>query len=417
MIFFTRFRKTSFLVFLVLLLAVVSAGAQDFRPGTIITSDGDTLTGKISYKANLYTTRIIRFKSGGTVRRLNVNDLEEVNFLNEAHFVARHLKGPEQDKSLAKVLLKGYVSLYRGGHYFYGEKDKTICELYDKNERSEVSGNIYRRRSKLYLSRLHEMFKDCSDVDYTPLAIRIVIKPLKESFIDYADCKSTTLQKASRKNVIEVGLHGGVGQAKLQTSFFSGVDLNPGNFAFGGATFSIDLFGVDKWKLRADVDYYRYAFKGQYTRVYSSIFNDPNNNPAKEYYEMSTSFTGVKAPVGVQYFFTHSTVGFYVDAGLTLGLTPSGTFSRNMYTWKNGTQGDGYIPVENFQYKITSNFVQGYWTGVGLDLKVLSERNCLSISDTRKTPATHSPTLTAPARSIPKLSITLRSRNGWPPLA
>ncbi len=135
--------KTRGLIIVFFLFTTYSIQAQtDFRPGYIIRSSGDTLSGEIDYRGDLTMGLNCTFKSNidKSVKSYNPDEILEYRFINGKYFISRELTiNSIKKRVFLQFLFKGKISLFYfrdavADHYFIDKKGIGMSEFPREDE-------------------------------------------------------------------------------------------------------------------------------------------------------------------------------------------------------------------------------------------------------------------------------------------
>lgn len=136
-----------------LLFTGIVNAQTDFRPGYIISNDGDTLYGEIDYRGDIFMSRSCVFKeSSRVILEYSPDEIVAFRFIDSKYYVSREIDGK---MIFLEYLIKGKISVYyfrngRGNNYFLEKEDMPLVKLpYEEFIRRKDDFNY------LYKSRTH----------------------------------------------------------------------------------------------------------------------------------------------------------------------------------------------------------------------------------------------------------------------
>ncbi|MEM7369437.1 MAG: hypothetical protein AAF587_12615 [Bacteroidota bacterium] len=281
-------KNTILLLILLGQASILSFAQGDFRPGYLIMLNGDTLHGKIDYKAPLLLHEFCLFKSASSSesRKYWPNQILGYRFQDDKFFVAKEFKG---EKSFFEYLIKGKINMYylhseTGGTYFLDKEDVDLQEIpYSENILSR-DGSYYLKKSTEHFGFLHYNMQD--DPTIQPKIYQID-KPSHKNLIRLAktyhnnvcdDEECIIYEKADATISIQVEPVVGFGKVSLQTE---SINIDGGSFFEAGGyvhfrynkneRLSIKLGLTRQFSNQEDRSWFKAPFHVNYTIPYRRI--------------------------------------------------------------------------------------------------------------------------------------------------
>jgi hypothetical protein len=158
--------KLSILAFL---LVVFKLNAQtNFKPGQVFFMNGDSLSGEIDSRGNIFMGQICRFRSFGSEKtpenekEYTPNDIAGYRFDNGKYFQSKEINGR---KTFLEFLINGKISVYynrddNGDHYYIDKDSSGIIELPYEDYIKYANNVPYRHHSTIYLGLLNYYMQD-----------------------------------------------------------------------------------------------------------------------------------------------------------------------------------------------------------------------------------------------------------------
>ena len=146
-----------------------NAWAQsDFRPGFIVTNEGDTISGKIDYRGDLLLGKMCRFTSGdeSKIKEYSPFELSAFRFADSRYFVSKEIDVEEfKGKVFLEFLIQGKVDVYyyRGektDHYFVQKEGEGFTKLPYEEEQRMKDGKLHSYKSSTHKGILKFMMND-----------------------------------------------------------------------------------------------------------------------------------------------------------------------------------------------------------------------------------------------------------------
>jgi len=144
---------------------------QDFRPGYVILTSGDTINGFIEYKGNKANAKkcifVKEYPSSSPVMVYGPDSLRGYRFPDSKYYVSKHLQINDKDEVLfLEFLVHGKVDLYyyrddnADEHYFIDKGDGRLLALTSEEKEVYIDGVKYLQESKLYIGVLKYVMQD-----------------------------------------------------------------------------------------------------------------------------------------------------------------------------------------------------------------------------------------------------------------
>lgn len=205
-------------VFLLLSTSFHFALSQaDYRPGFIITSTKDTVTGYILYtEANLkYTQCFFKQNLQDHETKYTTNQLAGYGLTNDSYFGTRLVKVNSTTKELffAEILVKGRATLFKvHGNYYFEDSEQKIFPL-EQITSEVVRENVrYLKTERKYLGILNWKFADCEKMKSYINDIELQERELTLAFEQYNSCfnqQSTSFKSQKPWSQHSIGVTGG----------------------------------------------------------------------------------------------------------------------------------------------------------------------------------------------------------------
>lgn len=162
---FSKQKRIRGLILVVFLLTTGLLNAQtDFRPGYVISLNGDTISGEIDYRGDQLMATICRFKSNdGKEVEYTPEDIIGYRFTDSKYFVSKELEGK---KVFLEFLIKGQMNIYyyrdeKGDHYFVEKADIELTELpYEEGIKLDEDGIGTKYKTTKHLLLLTYLMQD-----------------------------------------------------------------------------------------------------------------------------------------------------------------------------------------------------------------------------------------------------------------
>lgn len=323
----------------------------DYRPGYVVTLDGDTLSGFIRYSSSdsRFEQCLFRTTPEGTSTTYTPDRLIGYRFQNDSYYGSRLVTGADSLKKLhfAEVLVSGKATLLKVYDRFYLEDEKhTIYDL--KKVVTEVQNDEgkFMKTNNLYLGILSWQFADCDQAFKKVKNTSLTEKDLTKIFETYNSC--FTIQTISFKDLkpwtqIYIGAGGG---GMISTLF----DLE---YVQPQELINRDQFKKDKslfFSLNSSFSSPRISERLSLNidLIYQKSSHESLTTYPGQYHVVVFENTSLQLPVGLQYHINHSSL--MIKPLLEIGA--SFTFNLNSESyWQSEYESSGTVVI-NRTYNI-----------------------------------------------------------------
>jgi hypothetical protein len=332
------------------------AYAQDFRPGFIIKSNGDSLAGLVDNRSNKMNSRTCYFKPSRKSQKIKYlpNELKGYGLIDYKYYEAKNIPITKNQREyvFVEVLLKGKASLYRYGEIFYMEKDSLFILPKESIKEVVINDTRYFKRDRMYANILNYLLKDCNlNAD----KIKYEQRSLVNLFQNYNRCTGApgfVYKTQKRWTKIDTRVFTGIDQASIRLNGFDDYTFRKSvSVPFGvGFDFSSPRLS-DKSSFVLEAWYSKTLFQG-YSEVvdeFTTIRND-----------LILNTTFLKVPCGFRYNFSHDSFTPYIKAGFVLSfpLNASGRIVSE-------TELSGVVTTERYDAVFAKKEQTGIWASAG----------------------------------------------------
>lgn len=206
--FYSRILTLALYCFISCLSVSILKAQHDFRPGYVITLEGDTLKGEVAYRANLLNYKRCLFRQGAEKRSFTPQEIKAFAYIGDKKFSSQII-----DSTFAEVLVEGELSLYRYQRDAFAlqKKDSAVKKL-------EITATKFQGRrevrydDKRWLGKVIVLMQDCMPDERTLERLDFREKDLTRLVKDYHACRNLTYvnpkgQKSASR--LRVGILGG----------------------------------------------------------------------------------------------------------------------------------------------------------------------------------------------------------------
>jgi hypothetical protein len=154
------------------LLGIQAFAQRDYKPGFVVTNQGDTINGDIDDEGGIYNSENCYFKSATDSLHKNFKpgEIKAYRFTNGKYFVSRRVVLDKQEKKVfLEFLVDGKADLYYlAPKLFFIEKNGEKMQVLQSTEKIFMrnSGDLYSRELKEYKGIMCAYLKDCPELYY-----------------------------------------------------------------------------------------------------------------------------------------------------------------------------------------------------------------------------------------------------------
>ncbi len=331
------------MLFIIMVIKFLHA-SDSYKPGYIITNEGDTIKGKLLNKNWSFNPAQISMQSGtGKLHEYTPAQIQlffvqpdeyyvsaqvdlDVTPINVEHLILENQPIIKKDTAVfLRVLVRGPMSLYsmhdveHKRHYFIQYKEEPITELINFVYKMPVNGNPqkvtlskYRNQLKTYFTKCRKLLKDVSELDFTR-------KHLQRTVEAFNSCVSKDGSEYVRKpEPINYQIGPVIGFASTSLDFKGATPLNNTNLpASNDLTFGVGFtIGIprskNRWAIASELLWHRY-------KTSASTPVDPNKEFYTQYqYNVDVSY--LKLNILPRYIFPTGTVRPFINLGISIGF-------------------------------------------------------------------------------------------------
>ncbi|MEQ1585415.1 MAG: hypothetical protein ABL895_06015 [Cyclobacteriaceae bacterium] len=334
----------------------------DYRSGYIIKPNGDSLVGLVQYPTTKISKKYCFFKADkkGKSQRYNPDELSVYGYINERRYEARVISEGEPGKRVTaflEVLVKGELSLYRGGDIFYYEKD-TLLELPSVNRQLQNSGtgSSYRSERK-YVGILNLLLNECNlRADDTKYEQRDLVN-LVQNYNRCLGAEGMVYKQNVPWTKFNYQLIGGLTLSNMQMENFGNITFTTSTGYFFGASVDISAPRVnEKIQFSLEPNFYKTIYQGykesfQATTLRSDLIMD---------------ISLLRIPIGLRYNLLSETRTPYVKVGFLTSVD-----LESSYKLITEEESSGMVVTSVTDKKLASKAQQGFWIGAGYSVAVV----------------------------------------------
>lgn len=339
---------------------------SDFRPGYLITTAGDTISGLVDFREGSKAHESCDYKKSETqnIVTYQPNELFGYGFVNDKFFESRKIQEKDEAPKVVflEVLVNGIVSLYKFKSTYYMEKNREgIHQLSNESKAVVREGRNVLRHTNQHIGVMSMLLFDCVDIRPRIEKVRLNEKSLSILVEDYNKCMggSTVTYKADKPWMKWFfGITGGMNFSQIDFDDRLVPEHLKGSYEPSKSPtmgISLDILSPrlsERISFHGDILYLTSKYHHSNTFEYS-LFTRRNY--------VTIELQQLKLPIGFRYTFPTKTITPYLSLGLS-----STIHLRSRSTWVQETQFTTY--VETFKDKALEidNDQLGFWGGFGV---------------------------------------------------
>lgn len=340
-------------------------GQSEYKKGIVVTNNGDTISGLISYREGFRGYKVCNFKKskGAPVTKYSPDQIQSYGFINDMYFESKPFKNAKGNINnvFFEVLVKGNLTLYKYSlRYFVEKNGDGLHELTNEKQEVFVGNEIFMRESKRYLGVLNHLTSDCENFTETLMQSGNGEKDLTEIVEKYNRCRGEeSISYKEKKPWFKANFGVLIGLNSSQLNF------SPAN-SFDRAFAVMPGVNLDILSPRINEKFSFHTGLFYLSTKYLSYYEDNRVNYIDRT-DITIDAKQLKIPLGFKYMFSKKELSPYINGGAsyTIQLETDSNFvsEREVNNVVYTTEGNA-AEVEN---------AIGYWAGIGLK-KSISEK-------------------------------------------
>jgi hypothetical protein len=195
------------LFFAVLLIEITSFGADkqddEFLPGYVVTSKGDTIQGSILIKDHFFNTRNCFFKQteSSTPKQYLIEEVSAYGIKGKKYFKRATIKSQSATADVfLECIISGSSSLFSFEKSFFLEHQGKIQELSIDKRMVTKENRTFAVNVNTYRSYLQEALNDCQTIHSLISSSDLTRKDLKKIFLAYYACNGQPFSEFESDN-------------------------------------------------------------------------------------------------------------------------------------------------------------------------------------------------------------------------
>ncbi len=323
----TRTCLTFYTSLLFLFLLPGSLCAQNWRPGSIVSSDGSQKKGLIHLASG---AEYCRFKVDNNASETQYSASQLKSFSIEEYKTWRALNIKTSNRAdqviFAECILSGKASLYRVDRTFYAQyADEMPRPLIVKDTFIENGGDVRSKTQKKFTKTLlTAVFKDCTNPALTNsvMEARLSQKSMVKVFRQYNECIKSPIVLYSDnipKRETSIGVKAGLTMSSLNFRDKDAVSLDVINAEFGYSPGFVAGVMLNTFSPRVSLLWsFNWGLAYQYNQ-YSSIYKTPTTSGRIEV-EHDIALSVFKLPMYQQYRFKKGALTPFLGGGAVFNV-------------------------------------------------------------------------------------------------
>lgn len=343
------FKTKSFFSLTFTLLIVFGAKAQsDFRPGYIITLQGDTINGLINFNGDKANAKNCIFKKETDLEKVTYtpDQIKSYRFIDGKYYVSSFFMNYNfKDRVFLELLIKGSVSIFyysaEGKDHYFATKDTSIIELdhHDKLTGIAEKDILIRSKPEKYIGQLKFLLQDqpsifgsIEKIDCSAKDLILITKEYQKLSCPSQECIQYE-KKTGGKLKLKVGI--------LSSTGFSNLSSPPYLMYINDyeETKCLDFKPAFTYEIGASLNMYldyngRNKFCIQLSPALNFVEYSSNEErplyPLLYIYKLNINYTTLKIPLLLKYSFYSSNMSIFpyvkLGPGCALYLSQSGSY-------------------------------------------------------------------------------------------
>jgi hypothetical protein len=382
---------------LAILIFVVAKAQSDFRPGYIITLQGDTINGTIYFRSDKANAKNCIFKKSADTEKVvyTPDQIKSYKFIDGKYYISSiSMNYKFKDLVFLEYAIKGTVSIYYyqddvKDHYFV-MKDTTMIEL---NHQDRLTGNVekdnlilskpekYKDQLRLLMQDQPSLFGNIGQIECNAKDLISVTKEYQKLSCPSQEC--IQFEKKTDGNLkFKLGMSTSIGRSYLSTPPY---DITRSDYE---ETKYLDIKPVLTYGIGALLNMYvDYNGRNKLCFQLSPALNFVEYNSYKErtlspllyVYKLNIKYSTLRIPLLLKYSFYSSNRSIYpfvkFGTGYDIYLSQKGSYEYYSTPISGSTNQTSIynIPLNKVSHSNNVYFV----AGLGVDIKM--RKNLLSI--------------------------------------
>lgn len=406
-----KFSGIIFTILAILLAGQLALSQEKFRPGFVISNQGDTIHGYLRYKASKSTWKSCSFKktTGAESIEYSPSMILAYGFDEGKFYISKNiLLSGEQKQVFLEFLIKGKASVYALAYdesyrYFAETGEDGFIELSEPETVVHTDSGSFRVKPK-YKGKLRYMMDSypqlMTNIEKTDLQSKSLIKLAK----DYHDLacpgeKCIIFESKFKPIKVKIGINGGLVFKSLNFTsrihsnyaqgFNTGAVLSISNLFFSDERFTVETgiqysyintFTLKNTKTYTELEKVTYNNRIYYINPYDDIYIHDNYIKVKSL-EAEAQLSLVSMPLIIRY--TFNSHKFFPSFGFGVVGSYVANQNKNLkYHYFYDALGNTFPKVlGGFQAETSVKYKTGKSGTIGIGLKYLYESNIGNINE------------------------------------
>lgn len=365
--------KTLYKLFPILffaLLTLQAAAQSDYKPGYVVTAQGDTLRGEVTYRTSTQVINTIAFKKDGQTSPVSYtsNDIAGYGFPHDKNFqtkVLNHADTLAAEHVFMEELVRGSISLYLYNGTFFVEKQDNTGKLYKlyitQEDYINRQGVPAKRDINHHVQVLNTMTQDCYAVFTKVERVKLAQRNLVELIREYNNCANAGNQKVFKESkkwlAVKPGFVGAFSHTSLNFSakdetylHLEHAEFNTNTYPSFGLAFLVNSPRVNEnLSLLVEGRYFTNNFQAESDYTWFGTYYDN---------EIEFDLAAIKLTTALRYDFAGKTLQPFVNIGGFLNFFQHRDYKHRQYVRRTSTS----EPEERI--KDNPDFVNSYQQGL-----------------------------------------------------
>ena len=336
--------------------------AQDFRPGYVVTSSGDSLSGYVAYRQGSRNTKTCIFKKDkrSQATRYTVDQLKGFGIHGDKRFETIQVppNGDSLDRAFAHIIVDGPMTLHRVNRFYtvsYAGVTHVLRSPKDKYVGD--SKGLWYKADKHYVGILTSLALSCpvsaEETNYN-------LSDLAKFASDFNRCKGSEDTKVYSQKFVKanVNIFGAFVMSNATTDLFEEITFEPSQTVSGG-------IGLDLSSPRL-FDRLFFSTELWYLKFLHQAYIEETFPAEKHYRDVILKGSYVKIPIGFRYNFLHERNTPYIKAGVSFSVIGDCSVRVVMEKESNGTVYGDEVYDDTYRFR-SPRFL---WGAIGYDKSI-----------------------------------------------
>jgi hypothetical protein len=356
----------------VLFAITTLVNAQDFRPGFIVTSQGDSLTGLVANRTSRTNSSQCRFKQNekSEVVRYAPADLRSYGIYGYKQYRAEEIfiRGRKQ-RVFLELLIAGNMSLLSYRDIFFLQKDSLVLLPRPAKQTVQENGKTFNAVDQRYVGIVRAMMKDCALKDGQFLYNESTFTDRVNRYNECLGKPGIEIKGKVPRNRITLSILSGVdyGQVHADADKPYGMHIKVNQFKFN-TSLSVPVGMGLEWSTPRRNDKRFFGIEVWYDKKFYQGFAEANTNGAMLRSDLIMQVSYLKVPLNLRFNLRREENTPYVRIGFTEYFTLTASSE-----YRDESEVNGVVSTTDDNTPIQKKNAEGFWLGAGYSRRLFQE--------------------------------------------